>query len=77
MEFGTLEGILGCVSVGLGWTLMPRAVVEQSGHADALVLEALPEEVGKVPTGMIYLRDAPPMAALKTLADAVMTGAAR
>jgi hypothetical protein len=27
MEFGTLEGILGCIAVGLGWTLMPRRVV--------------------------------------------------
>ena len=30
MEFGTLEGILGCIAVGLGWTLMPRRVVGQS-----------------------------------------------
>lgn len=71
MEFGTLEGILGCVSVGLGWTLMPRAVVEQSGHADELVLEALPDDVGRVPTGMITLRDAPSMVAFKTLAAAI------
>lgn len=67
MEFGTLEGILGCVSVGLGWTLMPRRVVEQSRHAAELVVESLPAEFSQVPTGMIYPRDAQPMAALETL----------
>ena len=75
MEFGTLEGILGCVAVGLGWTLMPRRVVEQSPHAADLVIEAVPDDIGRVPTGMIYLRDAPPLAALRTLAAAVASAA--
>lgn len=73
MEFGTLEGILGCVAVGLGWTLMPRRVVEQSLHAADLTIAAVPAEYGRVPTGMICLRDAPPLAALQTLARAVAT----
>lgn len=71
MEFGTLEGILGCIAVGLGWTLMPRRVVEQSAHAADLVIERVPAEIGRVPTGMISRRDAPPLAALKTLAAAL------
>jgi len=75
MEFGTLEGILGCVSVGLGWTLMPRQVVLQSPHAADLLIATLPPEISLVPTGMIYLRDAPPMTALKSLGDAVAQAA--
>ena len=75
MEFGTLEGILGCVAVGLGWTLMPRRVVEQSPHAADLIIESLPADIAKVPTGMITLRDAPPMSALTTLAQAVANAA--
>ena len=71
MEFGTLEGILGCVSVGLGWTLMPRRVVEKSPHAAALRVESLPPEIADVPTGMIRLKEAPAMSALQTLAEAV------
>ncbi|AWI78314.1 MAG: transcriptional regulator [Betaproteobacteria bacterium HGW-Betaproteobacteria-13] len=71
MEFGTLEGILGCVAVGLGWTLMPRRVVEQSAHFPDLVIETLPEEFAHVPTGMIRLRSAAPMAAIETLSNAV------
>jgi hypothetical protein len=53
MEFGTLEGILGCIAVGLGWTLMPRRVVEQSAHAADLVIESVPPDIATVPTGMI------------------------
>ena len=75
MEFGTLEGILGCVAVGLGWTLMPRRVVAQSLHAADLVIEAVPDEFSRVPTGMITLREAPPLAAMQTLAAAVSSAA--
>lgn len=72
MEFGTLDGILGCVAVGLGWTLMPRRVIEQSKRAAELSISEVPPEIGRVCTGMIHLRDAPPMLALKTLSMAVM-----
>jgi DNA-binding transcriptional LysR family regulator len=75
MEFGTLEGILGCVSVGLGWTLMPRRVVEQSPHVADLIVETLPDDIAQVPTGMIYLREAPPMNVLNTLGEAVAAAA--
>lgn len=75
MEFGTLEGILGCVAVGLGWTLMPRRVVEQSMHAADLVVEAVPGEIGLVPTGMIRPKNGPSMVAVKTLGDAVANAA--
>lgn len=75
MEFGTLEGILGCVAVGLGWTLMPRRVVEQSAHAADLVIETVPDDIGRVPTGMIRLKNGRPMAAVKTLSEAVAAAA--
>ena len=77
MEFGTLEGILGCVAVGLGWTLMPRRVAEQSSHAPDLVIETVPDEFSRVPTGMIYLREARAMAALKTLKDGILASTER
>lgn len=76
MEFGTLEGILGCVAVGLGWTLMPRRVVEQSPHAADLAVAELPAEFSRVPTGMIHLRDSPTLPALRTLGEAVARAAA-
>lgn len=71
MEFGTLEGILGCVSVGLGWTLLPRRVVEQSPHRADLTIREVPPQISRIQTGVAYLRAAPPMAAITTLAEAV------
>lgn len=71
MEFGTLEGILGCVSVGLGWTLMPRRIAEQSMHAADLVITTLPADIARVPTGMIRLRETSLFPALTTLSKAL------
>ena len=71
MEFGTLDGILGCVSVGLGWTLMPRRVVEQSKHAPDLIVEAVPPEIGEVPTGLVCLQEGVPLPAMTTLVAAL------
>lgn len=76
MEFGTLEGILGCVAVGLGWTLMPRRVVELSPYRMELTVEPVPPEIGQVPTGMVTHLASPVMAARNCLARAVAEGAA-
>ena len=77
MEFGTLEGILGCIAVGLGWTLMPRRVVEQSAHAADLVIESVPPDIALVPTGMIALREGPALPALRTLSQGIVASAQR
>lgn len=71
MEFGTVEGILGCVSVGLGWTLMPRRVVQQSAHAADLVIETVPAQIGHIVTGLVSLLEMPVSAALRSLGDAL------
>lgn len=73
MEFGTLDGILGCVSVGLGWTLMPRRVVAQSIYRGDLVVESIQAEIAEVPTGLIRLRTAPPLAGVGTLIEALQS----
>lgn len=76
MEFGTLEGILGCVAVGLGWTLMPKRVAQRSSYAADLRMESVPADIGLVPTGMIRLKEAMPLSAVKTLSAAVQQLAA-
>ncbi|WP_371325187.1 LysR substrate-binding domain-containing protein [Dechloromonas sp. ZY10] len=70
MEFGTLDGILGCVSVGLGWTLMPRRIVEQSRQASELIITPVPDEIARVPTGLIRRHEVSPLRALQTLVEA-------
>ena len=55
MEFGTLDGLLGCVAAGMGVSLLPRSVVERPQHAGQIA--ALPVEGGRVETWLIQHRD--------------------
>ncbi len=75
MEFGTLEGILGCVAAGLGWTLLPRRVIDRSPHAARLMMEPVPPEIGRVTAGVVRLRVAPRLPAIATLAESVRAAA--
>lgn len=56
MEFGTLDGILGCVGAGLGLTMLPRSVVERSARQRQVRIHALPVAVGRVETHFITRR---------------------
>lgn len=67
LEFGTLDGILGCVAAGLGITLMPRAVVQRSAHRDRLRLQPLPAELAAMPILLIRRRDGLPLAIIETI----------
>ena len=69
LELGTLDGILGCVAAGLGATALPEATVANSRHADALTVEALPEEMAEVPTYLLQRRDVPTSRALAAFLD--------
>jgi DNA-binding transcriptional LysR family regulator len=50
MEFGTLDGIIGCVSAGLGITMLPRSVVERSAYRQQVRVHALAPEDREVQT---------------------------
>ncbi len=41
LEFGTLEGVLGCVGANIGVTVLPRSAVENYGRRDDLKLMSL------------------------------------
>ncbi len=58
LEFGTLDGILGCVAAGVGITLMPRAVVLQAAQREALRWHKLDGEGGEATTLFVRRRDA-------------------
>jgi DNA-binding transcriptional LysR family regulator len=58
LEFGTVEGLLGCVAAGLGITLLPRGMVELVRHANRLRVFDLPPEVAHVDTVFIRLSEA-------------------
>jgi len=74
MELGTLEGILGCVAAGLGWTLLPRRAVMQSPHVAQLEVTAVPAAVGRVPTMLVRHAEGVSLTAIETLAKAIRGG---
>lgn len=69
MEFGTLEAILGCVSAGLGISLLPFSVIEKHVQAGTLVCHSIPNPFAKVQTLFIRRKDALITAALSRFMD--------
>jgi DNA-binding transcriptional LysR family regulator len=57
LEYGTLEGILGCVGAGLGITLLPRGVVERHLADGRVRAHALTEPESRAETIFIRRRD--------------------
>jgi DNA-binding transcriptional LysR family regulator len=71
MEFGTLEAIFGCVSAGLGITLLPRALIGSVWHAGRVSSHRLPREEALVTTVFIHRREAHLSSALRAFLDHV------
>lgn len=57
MEFGTLDGIIGCVSAGLGISLLPKSVVAKYVQVGQIRQHSIPNRFGKVKTIFIYRKD--------------------
>jgi len=58
LEFGTLDGIIGCVGAGIGVTLLPRAAVARAAAEGRVALHALPPAEARVETVLVRRRDA-------------------
>jgi LysR family transcriptional regulator, cell division regulator len=58
LEFGTLETIISCVSVGLGVTLLPRALIGSVWEAGRVRVHSLPNNAGWVQTVFVRHREA-------------------
>jgi DNA-binding transcriptional LysR family regulator len=58
LEFGTLDGIIGCVGAGIGVTLLPRAAVAQAAAEGRVTLHTLPASEASVPTVLVRRADA-------------------
>ncbi|HZU30838.1 MAG TPA: LysR family transcriptional regulator [Candidatus Angelobacter sp.] len=56
IELGTLEGILGCVSAGLGITMLPKSVIDESVYRTKLSTHRLTGQHSIVPT--VFVRRA-------------------
>jgi len=69
LEFGTLDGIIGCVGADMGVTLLPRAVVERSGWTANVRAHALDKTLRQVKTLLIRRRTSYESSALLALRD--------
>jgi DNA-binding transcriptional LysR family regulator len=65
LEYGTVEGIIGCVAAGLGVTLLPRPLVEQHERAQAVRIHRLADTESTVDTVFVRRSDAPVTSALR------------
>ncbi|MGH7124143.1 MAG: LysR family transcriptional regulator [Stellaceae bacterium] len=57
LEFGTLDGIIGCVGAGIGVTLLPRIVVAKAASEGRVALHALPPDTARIETVLVRRRD--------------------
>jgi DNA-binding transcriptional LysR family regulator len=57
LEFGTLDGIIGCVGAGIGLTLLPRVVVARAASEGRVALHRLPAEAARIETVLIRRHD--------------------
>lgn len=67
IEMGTLDGMLGCVTGGVGFAVVPRISAENNTHRDGFTIEALPAPYGDSRTHLIRRRDRAPVKALREL----------
>ncbi|MBV9272826.1 MAG: LysR family transcriptional regulator [Verrucomicrobia bacterium] len=56
LEMGTLEGIIGCVSAGLGVTMLPLSVIQSYANRGEIAVHRLPADEGRVETVFITRR---------------------
>jgi len=70
LEFGTLEGIIGCAAAGMGVTLLPRGVAQSARHAGRVAVHTLPPGEAFVETCFIRRADGFVSAALSRFVEA-------
>ncbi len=58
LDFGSIEGILGCVAAGVGISLLPRSVVESAWREKRIIIHELPPAEARVDTIFVRPRDA-------------------
>ena len=73
MEFGSIEGILGCVAARMGVSVLPRSVVERSQYRETCAFRPLPENFATMTTWLVRRRDEKPGRALQAFRDLVVS----
>jgi DNA-binding transcriptional LysR family regulator len=74
MEFGTLDGIIGCVGAGLGLAMLPRSVVQRSARQRQVRIHPLSKEASRVETLFVTHKAQVVSSALERLLQLVAAG---
>jgi len=53
IEFGSIEGIIGCISAGMGISILPCSIVERPQHRGNCSVFGLPGEIGAMTTWFV------------------------
>ncbi|MCD6581180.1 MAG: LysR family transcriptional regulator [Desulfuromusa sp.] len=69
IEFGSVEGILGCIAAGMGISFLPRSVVERPYFQNNYSLHSLPKDFGNMITWFVWRRNENPSKALLAFRD--------
>jgi DNA-binding transcriptional LysR family regulator len=77
MEFGTIDGIIGCVAAGLGISLLPRSVVERSARRKDVSIHELPKPHRYVETQFVTHKAQVHSLALTRLIEVITSERAR
>jgi len=75
IEMGTLDGILGCVTAGVGIAVVPRRSAELSAYRHGFDIEDLPPAHRESRTSLIWRRDREPTKPLRELIGFLATDA--
>lgn len=54
MEFGSIEGIIGCIAAGMGISILPRSFVERPQYQNNCSLHSLPRGTGTMTTWFVH-----------------------
>ena len=73
MEFGSIEGILGCIAAGMGISILPRSFVERPQYQDNCSLHSLPGDAGEMTTWFVRRRHEKPGKAMQAFMDLIIT----
>ena len=77
MEFGTIDGIIGCVAAGLGISMLPRSVVERSARRKEVSIHPLPKAHRYVETQFVTHKAQVRSLALARLIDVIASERAK
>ncbi len=74
IEFGSVEGILGCIAAGMGISFLPRSIVERPHFQNNYSLHSLPEDFGNMTTWFVRRHNENTSKALSAFKNLIVTG---